>query len=49
MTSNKLHEKRLAAQMPSELLPFEGADHFTIGAALTAPDGALTKAALRLV
>ncbi len=47
--SNKLHEKRLAAQVPSELLPIEGADHFTIGAALTAPDGALTKAALRLV
>jgi arylformamidase len=47
--SIKLHEKRLAAQAPSTLLPIEGADHFTIGLPLCAADGVLTKALLGLV
>jgi arylformamidase len=47
--SKKLHEKRLAAQVPSTLLPIEGADHFTIGLPLCDANGVLTKAVLGLV
>ena len=47
--SIKLHEKRLAAQAPSTLLPIEGADHFTIGLPLRVADGVLTNALLKLV
>jgi hypothetical protein len=45
--SNALHEHRLAAGTPSQLMPIH-ANHFTILHELTAPDGLLTKAALTL-
>jgi acetyl esterase/lipase len=47
-SSRKLHEKRAAAHCPGDLIPFAGANHFTILESLRAPDGALTKCALRL-
>jgi acetyl esterase/lipase len=45
--SNALHEHRLAAGAPSQLMPIH-ANHFTILHELTTPDGLLTKVALTL-
>jgi acetyl esterase/lipase len=46
--SRDYHAARLAAQLPSELLPLEGHDHFSILEELADPDGQLTKALVRL-
>jgi arylformamidase len=43
-----LHDKRSKEKAPGELLPIEGADHFTILNELRRPDGKLVAAALRL-
>ena len=43
-----LHEKRSRESAPGELLPIEGADHFTILNELRRPDGKLVAAARRL-
>ena len=43
-----LHDKRAKEKAPGELLPIEGADHFTILNELRRPDGKLVAAALRL-
>jgi len=42
------HAARLAAKLPSELLPMEGDDHFSILEELAAPDGRLTEALAKL-
>ncbi len=47
--SRKLHALRAAAHTPGPLLPFAGADHFTILEELRRPDGQLVRAALRLI
>lgn len=47
--SRKLHAHRTSAHAPGPLLPIVGADHFTILRELSRPEGALTRAALRLV
>jgi dienelactone hydrolase len=46
--SRDYHAARLAAKLPSELMPFEGDDHFSILEELAAPEGKLTEALLRL-
>jgi arylformamidase len=46
--SISLHEKRAKEKAPGELLPIEGADHFTILSELRRPGGKLVAAALRL-
>jgi arylformamidase len=46
--SIQLHDKRTKESAPGELLPIEGADHFTILNELRRPDGRLVAAALRL-
>jgi arylformamidase len=43
-----LHEKRSKENAPGELLPIDGADHFTILNELRRPDGKLVAAARRL-
>jgi hypothetical protein len=43
-----LHEKRSRESTPGELVPIEGADHFTILNELRRPDGKLVAAARRL-
>lgn len=43
------HEARLAAGLPSELLPLAGLNHFSIMDELEKSDGALVRAALRLI
>lgn len=43
------HEARLAAGLPSRLLPLEGRNHFSIMEELAAPDGRLTEAAQALL
>lgn len=47
--SRKLHAQRAASHAPGPLLPIVQADHFTILHALRSAEGALTRAALRLV
>ena len=47
-SSRDYHARRAAEHLPGELLPVVRADHFTILDELRAPDGALTRAALRL-
>jgi arylformamidase len=47
--SKQLHDARVAANAPGELIVVQGADHFTILDELRRPDGALVKAALTLV
>lgn len=42
------HEARLNAGLPSELMPLDGLDHFSIMDELEAKDGALARAAARL-
>jgi len=49
MDSRKLHAHRTAAHAPGPLLPVAQANHFTILHGLRSPEGALTRAALRLV
>lgn len=46
--SRDYHAARLAARLPSELLPLAGHDHFSILEELASPDGELTKALVRL-
>jgi acetyl esterase/lipase len=46
--SRNFHAYRQAADAPGALLPITAANHFTVLDALTAPDGALTRAALAL-
>lgn len=43
------HSARIAAHLPSELLPLEGCDHFSILEELADPDGQLTNALVRLM
>jgi arylformamidase len=43
-----LHDKRAKEKAPGELLPIEGADHFSILNELRRPEGKLVAAALRL-
>jgi hypothetical protein len=43
------HEARLAAGLPSRLLPLEAHNHFSIMDELDAPDGRLTEAAQALL
>jgi arylformamidase len=47
--SIKLHESRIAAGAPGNLVPIEGADHFSILGELRRPDGALVDIARKLV
>ena len=47
--SINLHDKRAAAGAPGQLIPIEGADHFTILEALRRPDGILVEAARQLL
>lgn len=46
--SRDYHAARLAAHLPSDLLPLEGHDHFSILEELARADGQLTKALVRL-
>lgn len=46
--SRDYHAAHLAAHLPSELLPLEGHDHFSILEELAGADGQLTKAMVRL-
>jgi len=46
--SRDYHAARLAAKLPSELLPLEGHDHFTILDELESPAGHLTEAVVRI-
>ncbi len=46
--SRALHAKRAAAHCPGSLVPVPGADHFSILEELRAPNGLLTKLALRI-
>jgi arylformamidase len=47
--SKQLHDARMVANAPGELIVVQGADHFTILDELRRPDGTLVKAALTLV
>lgn len=47
--SRDYHAARVAAGLPSALLPLEGHDHFSILEELASPDGALMQALLRLM
>jgi acetyl esterase/lipase len=47
--SRAYHEARVAAGLPSRLLPFEGRNHFSIMDELTAPAGGLTGAVKDLI
>lgn len=46
--SRDYHAARLAANLPSELLPLEGHDHFSILEELAAAEGKLTQAVVKL-
>ncbi|MGE0564952.1 MAG: alpha/beta hydrolase [Pseudolabrys sp.] len=47
--AREYHEARLAAKLPSELMPIEGHHHYAIMDELAQPDGKLTAALRRLV